>query len=82
VRVFVDTQRVLGVPILPLGAIYHERGVPHVFVASEGKAISVPVETGLFDSDFVHIISGLEEGALVINSWSARLTDGVEIEVL
>jgi multidrug efflux pump subunit AcrA (membrane-fusion protein) len=81
VRVFVDTQRVNDVPIIPLSAVYHERGVPHVFIAEDGVARSVVIETGLFDSDYVHVISGLEDSPLVINTWSARLSDGVEIEI-
>ena len=82
VRVIVDTERADNVPVLPLVAIHHERGVPHVFVAENNIARLVAVETGIFDADYIQIVSGIDNNAQVITTWSSRLADGVAVEVV
>ncbi|MCL2457129.1 MAG: HlyD family efflux transporter periplasmic adaptor subunit [Defluviitaleaceae bacterium] len=80
VRVFATAQTANNTLILPLGAIHHERGVAKIYVAENGIARSVEVETGIFDAEFIQIVNGLDENARVINTWSARLSDGIDIE--
>ncbi|MCL1862394.1 MAG: efflux RND transporter periplasmic adaptor subunit [Defluviitaleaceae bacterium] len=82
VRVFVDAQRADDTLIVPLGAIHHIAGVPHVYVADMGVARLTAVQTGIFNADYIQILSGVGADARIINTWSARLTDGVAIEVL
>lgn len=55
-----------------------------VFVFDNGKAQLIPVETGIQDSRFIEIVSGLQEGDEVIRGpydvISRKLTNGAEVE--
>lgn len=79
VRIFADAQRALGVPIVPLGVIHYDRGLPHVYIEDGGFARRVRVETGIFNAHYIQIISGVDAADNIIRTWSARLTDGVEV---
>jgi len=81
VRIFADVQRALNVPIVPLSAIHYDRGVPYMFIAEDGFARRVQVEVGIFDAHNIQIISGINTTDQIISTWSARLADGVEIEM-
>ncbi|MDR0272726.1 MAG: HlyD family secretion protein [Clostridiales bacterium] len=81
VRVFAEAERSNDTMLLPLAAIFYEQGVPHVYVAENGIARFIPVETGVFDTNYIEIISGISQNTQVINTWSARLSDGIEIEI-
>jgi len=82
VRVFVSAQSADNTLIIPLGAIHHIAGVPHVYVAEAGVARLTTVQTGIFNADYIQILSGIGSDSRVINTWSARLTDGAAIEVI
>ncbi len=51
-----------------------------VFVEREGKAVWVPIETGIQDSRYIHVLSGLIEGDAVVTGpyeyVSRKLEDG------
>jgi len=81
VRIFAQAQSASDVLILPLNAIHHDRGIAHVFIATNGLAVRTPVELGIFDEFYAQIISGVTANCQVISTWSARLVDGVEIEI-
>lgn len=80
VRIFADARRALDVPIVPLGVIHYDRGVPYVFIVENDIARRVQVEVGLFDEDNIQIIYGINNTDQIISTWSALLADGVEIE--
>jgi len=81
VRIFASAQRAADVLILPLNTIHHDRGIATVFIAENGFARRVPVELGIFDANYAQILSGISNTDQIINTWSARLTDGAEIEI-
>jgi len=80
VRIFAEAQRAENVPIVPLSVIHYDRGVPHVFVEENGVAKRIPVEAGIFDNKHIQILSDIN--GKIISTWSSRLTDGVEVEIL
>lgn len=57
-----------------------------VFVYSAGKSLWKQVETGIQDSKYIEIISGLSDGDMVIsgpyNAVSKQLEDGMEVQVV
>ena len=79
VIVMATAQRASDVPLIPLSAVHYENGVPFAYVDDHGFAKRVQLETGIFDAEHIHVISGVELGDQVISTWSARLSDGVEI---
>lgn len=82
VRIFANAQRADNAMVLPLNAIHHERGIAHVFIAENGIASRVPVELGVFDAYYAQILSGISMNDEIIITWSARLTDGAEINIV
>ena len=82
VRIFADAQRASDALLLPLTAIHHERGLAHVFVADGSVARRTQVELGIFDAMHAQILSGVDDSDHVIITWSSRLADGIEIEVV
>jgi HlyD family secretion protein len=61
--VITNLQNVITVPIQ---AVTTQRGEPVVFVAQGRSAAAVPVEVGLYNTKFIQILSGLEEGDRVL----------------
>ena len=82
VRIFADAQRAENVTLLPLAAIHYDRGVPYVLVADNGFARRIQVEVGIFDANYIQIVSGIDITDQIINTWNPRLAEGVEIEIL
>jgi len=81
VRIFAEAQRAENVPIVPLGVVHYDRGVPYIFVEENGFARKVQIETGIFDALHMQILSGVNSNERIISTWSSRLSDGVEVEI-
>ena len=66
---------------IPLEALSEDEEGSYVFVAVDGKASKEFVECGLRNEDMVEIVSGLNEGSLVVWKDSEEITDGMGIKV-
>ncbi|MEM7732261.1 MAG: efflux RND transporter periplasmic adaptor subunit [Pseudomonadota bacterium] len=73
-----QTERV----VVPEEAIVFQAAETYVFLAEDGKAARLRVSTGQRQGGVVAITQGLEEGAEVIVSGLARVSDGKAIRVL
>jgi len=51
---------------VPTKAIRREGGQKVVYVLQNGKPVPTPVKTGVRDSEYTEIISGVTEGATVL----------------
>lgn len=67
---------------VPIGALYYDDGKPFLFVSENGKAIRKDVETGISNEEKIQIISGIDEKANIITSWSSSLKDQTAIKVI
>ena len=79
VKVFAETQRARNSIVIPIDAVYHENGAPYVFVAENGFAKKVFIETGISNDRDVQVVSGLSANDLVIVTWNSNLRDGSEL---
>ncbi len=79
VKIHAQSRKVENAMLIPLSALWYDNGVPYVYIAENGFAKRALVETGIYDSDNVQIISGLNYTDSIISTWSSRLADGVEI---
>lgn len=59
-----------------------ENGDTFVWLARDGKAVRVPVTTGLTDQLAYEISSGLEEGDLLITGGIKSVTEGAKIRII
>lgn len=80
IRTSVDKRD--NVLTVPIGALYYDDGKPFLFVAENGKAIRKDVETGISNETSIQIVSGIDENANVITSWSSSLKDQTAIKVI
>ena len=82
VIILAEAKNAINIPIVPINAVHFDRGVPHVYIAENGIAQRVQIETGIFDDRHIQIISGVSTSEQIISTWNARLTDGAEIEIV
>ncbi len=70
------TDRAENVLTIPVDAVYYDDGNPYVYINNNGIAEIRYIETGIYDSQLMQVISGLDETTEVITSWSSKLTSG------
>lgn len=81
VKVKADTYSQKDAVLIPYDAVYYDDSQAYVYVAEGGKARRRDVETGIFDSETITVLSGLSTEESLITSWTASLRDGAKIEV-
>lgn len=73
VKLYVISDKVENVLMLPVDAIYYSNSKPYVYTYDNGTVHEVGIETGLSDDVNIEIISGLSENDQVITTWSPEL---------
>jgi membrane fusion protein (multidrug efflux system) len=81
-RVFVETETRDGALVLPKAALSLESIGDTVYVASDGTASRREVELGFRQGDLVEIVSGVDEGELVVVVGQDGLSEGTPLQVL
>jgi RND family efflux transporter MFP subunit len=77
-QIILEVQTHENALVVPQKAILENN---HVFIARDGQAASRQVVLGLQNSTLVEILSGVEEGDLVIAEGNFGLEDGAPIEI-
>jgi membrane fusion protein (multidrug efflux system) len=68
--------------IIPKKGLILETDEDDVFMVAEGRARRVPVELGFVDKDRVEVLSGLDEGDLVVTVGQEGLKDGTAVRLV
>ena len=76
VNIIIDRRN--NVLRLPLGSLC-EATPPYTFRNNDGIAQKISIQTGLSDSDYIEVKSGLNEGDLVIAQQNPKIKNGVRI---
>jgi hypothetical protein len=79
VKVSAHSEKAENIITLPINAIHYDNGKPFVYIAEDGQVKKVWIEVGIYDGQNIHVISGVRLADQIINTWSPRLGDGVEI---
>ncbi len=79
VSLSVVSEKQEGVLSLPVDSVYYSGGNAYVYTCVEGEVHQVPVEIGIYDSQRVQILSGLEAEDQVITTWSSELFEGSKV---
>jgi RND family efflux transporter MFP subunit len=79
VKVSAETQKAGNSIVVPIDAVYYESGAPYVFIAENGFAKKVSIETGIANDKDIQVLSGLAASDLVIVTWNSNLRDGSEL---
>ncbi len=81
VKLSLVTERAENAMLVPVDALYYSGGDGYVYLYEDGTARMVPVEVGLYDSDYAEILSGLTGKELVVSTWSSNLYEGAKIRL-
>lgn len=76
------TASVSGVITMPIDCVYFESGSAYTYVVKDGVVSKVYIETGLYDSENIEVLSGVTADMQIITTWSSELRDGLEVEVV
>ena len=90
VKLSVVSRRAENVLAVPVDCVYYEGGEPFIYTyaagegsTEEGQGDGVlkkkPVETGLSDSEYIEITSGITADDQVVISWTSEMYDGSRV---
>ena len=79
VKLTVVLDRAEGAMTVPVDAVNYDNGNAFVYCYEDGTAKKTMVEAGIYDSQNMEIISGLEADSQVIVTWSNELVDGQQV---
>lgn len=66
---------------IPVSTVLYDRGKPFVYKVVDGRAQEQYIELGLSDDQIVEVLSGLDEGAVIINDGRYQVKNGALVEV-
>lgn len=70
-----------NVVTIPESAVETTQGVTAVYKVINGIAVQMAIKTGIKDGERVEVLSGVEEGDVVITSGQYRLSDGQKVKI-
>ena len=79
-KAVIDTISVENVLQIPKGAVYSDTEGEYVYVLRDGKATKVDVTVGIYNSDMIEVVSGLNENDVVIVAGDTEITEGMALE--
>lgn len=79
VKLTVVMDQALDAMTIPVDAVNYSQGQPFVYCYVDGTAVRTDIESGIYDSQRMEVISGLDADSQVIVSWSNELMDGAEV---
>ena len=82
-EVYIETGKKDNILCVPEKYMRWKDNVPGVFVDNGGLSLWQPVQTGLYGSNLVEIVEGLQSGETILNSVNLKnkLTDGTRVYV-
>ena len=79
-KAVIDTISIENVLQIPKGAVYSDTQGEYVYVLKDGKAVKVDVKVGVYNSEMIEVVSGLNENDTVIVAGDTEVTEGMELE--
>lgn len=83
VKLYVVSECVEDVMQVPVDCVYYDGGLAYVYTYDrETSALhKVQVEVGLYDTDWIEVISGLEGTEEVLTTWTSELKEGTIVRI-
>ena len=81
VKLNVVTEKTENAMLIPVDAIYYSGGVGYVYLYQEGKAVQVPIEVGIYDSEYAEVLSGISADDMIVSTWSSNLYEGASVKL-
>lgn len=83
-KLSVISEKTENAMLVPVDAIYFEGGNSYLYTYDKeaGTVHKVQVETGIYDSEKMEILSGITMDDLVVSTWSSELYEGAKARLL
>ncbi len=81
VKLYVISEKTENTMTIPVDAVYYDDGKPYVYTCEDSTVHKVFIETGIYDSETMEVLSGLSMEDQVITTWSSELSEGARIRV-
>lgn len=81
VKLYVTSDIAKDVMTLPVDAIYHDGGDSYVYTYDNGTVHKVFVESGIYDSERIQILSGVTQEDQIITTWTPELYEGAVVQL-
>lgn len=81
VSLYVVSDRADQAMSIPVDAIYYSGGDAYVYTYDNGVVHHLPVEVGIYDSERAQILSGIDNEAMIITTWSSELLEGAQVQL-
>lgn len=79
-KVTITCNSVENAMTVPVDAVYYEDGNPYVYICLDDDTLRKQyIETGIMDSEYMEVVSGLSYADHVVTSWSSELYDGAQV---
>ncbi|MCD8362186.1 MAG: efflux RND transporter periplasmic adaptor subunit [Lachnospiraceae bacterium] len=82
VKVYATTQESDNSIIIPYDALYFSAGDAYVYCVVDGMLEKTAVTVGLMSDTEAVIEEGLTKDSVIVSTWSSKLRDGLEVEVV
>ncbi|MCD8249433.1 MAG: efflux RND transporter periplasmic adaptor subunit [Lachnospiraceae bacterium] len=82
VKVYATTQESNNSIIIPYDALYFSAGDAYVYCVEDGVLVKTAVTVGLMSDTEAVIEEGLTKDSVIVSTWSSKLRDGLEVEVV
>lgn len=79
VELSVIADKAENVMVLPVDTVYYAGGDAYVYTCQDNTVHRVPIEVGIYDSEKIQVLSGLEASDQVITTWTSELYEGSQI---
>lgn len=81
VKLSVQMDQAMGALTVPVNTVSFASGQAFVYTYEDGKAVKKNIEEGIFDNDYMEVVSGITNSDQVILTWNNELHDGAEVRL-
>ncbi len=78
-RVVISTAQEKDVVLVPVGVVNVDMEGEFVYVVEEGILVRKPVETGISSDTMIQVLSGVEEGDVLVTEVTTELSEGMTV---
>lgn len=81
VKVYVTSEKTENAMTIPVDSVYYENGEPYVYIYQDGCVYQKFIESGIYDSEKIEVLSGISQSDMVVTTWSSELYDGAQVRL-
>ena len=80
-KLSVISEKTENAMTVPVNAVYFDGGESYIYTYDNGTVHKILVETGIYDSESIEVLSGITMEDQIITTWSSELYDGASVRL-